>query len=251
MKRFNFIDLFSGCGGLSEGFYHSGFKALAHVEIDPTACKTLKTRMEFYKYKPEDIHIFQKDIRDENIIKDISKITKNNNIDLIIGGPPCQSYSSLGRAKDPKSMKDDPRNTLFESYERILNFFKPKVFVFENVMGLLSAKIGSEKTINIILKKLGKNYNLINDPNLMVLNSCDYGVPQIRKRVFIIGVRKDLKEEAKTIYENIRKTHFPNSSKNKSKYITVREAISDLPKLFPGEGLEKRKFKINKWNPFL
>ena len=104
-------------------------------------------------------------------------------------------------------MKDDPRNYLFETYEKILNHFKPKIFVFENVTGLLTAKLGKEKTVNIILKKLGKNYKLAKDPYEMVLNSCDYGVPQVRKRVIIIGVRKDIELEPKVIYDVIIKTH--------------------------------------------
>ena len=112
-------------------------------------------------------------------------------IDVVIGGPPCQSFSSLGRAKDENGMQDDPRNYLFESYEKILNHFKPKIFVFENVTGLLTAKLGKEKTVNVILKKLGQEYKLIKSPNDMVLNSCDYGVPQVRKRIILIGVRKD------------------------------------------------------------
>jgi DNA (cytosine-5)-methyltransferase 1 len=153
-------------------------------------------------------------------------------------------------------MKNDPRNYLFESYEKILNHFKPKIFVFENVTGLLSAKLGKEKTVNIILKKLGKDYKLIKDPNNMVLNSCDYGVPQIRKRVILIGVRKGIEIEPTEIYNNIIKTHYrPESSdkerNKKRKYVTVKEAISDLPSIKPGEGEKVIEHSINSWNDYL
>ena len=153
-------------------------------------------------------------------------------------------------------MQDDPRNYLFESYEKILNHFKPKIFVFENVTGLLSAKLGNEKTVNIILKKLGKDYKLIKSPNDMVLNSCDYGVPQVRKRVILIGVRKNIEINPTEIYNGIIKTHYnPNSSdeekKGKKKYATVKDAIYDLPTIKPGEGEKVFDHSISSWNDYL
>ena len=153
-------------------------------------------------------------------------------------------------------MQNDPRNFLFESYEKILIKFKPKIFVFENVTGLLNAKIGKEKTINIILKKLGKKYKLISNPNEMILNSCDYGVPQVRKRIILIGVRNDIKIDPKEIYNSIIKTHYnpdsnANEKSNKKKFVTVKDAISDLPHLKPGDGEKLIKHKIIKWNEFL
>ena len=153
-------------------------------------------------------------------------------------------------------MQDDPRNYLFESYEKILNHFKPKIFVFENVTGLLTAKLGKEKTVNIILKKLGQDYKLIKSPNDMVLNSCDYGVPQVRKRIILIGVRKDIGINPKEIYNGILKTHYnPDSSdegkKGKKKYATVKDAIYDLPSIKPGEGEKEVEHSVNKWNNYL
>lgn len=255
-KKFTFIDLFAGCGGLSEGFYKQDFHGLTHVEYDHFACESLRTRMKHYGYSKENISVLETDITDKNIIDQIETEINNSKVDILIGGPPCQSFSSLGRAKDENAMQDDPRNYLFESYEKILNHFKPKIFVFENVTGLLTAKLGKEKTVNIILKKLGKNYKLIKDPYKMVLNSCDYGVPQIRKRIILIGVRKDLKLEPEEIYKNIIKTHYnPESSSkekiNKQKYVTVKEAISDLPKIKPGEGTKTIKHNIKIWNDYL
>jgi DNA (cytosine-5)-methyltransferase 1 len=254
--KFTFIDLFAGCGGLSEGFYMQGFKSLTHVEIDSHACRTLKTRMNHYKYSANEISVLEKDITSEDIIELVSKEVKDQEVDALIGGPPCQSFSTLGRAKDGNGMTDDPRNFLFESYEKILNHFNPKLFVFENVTGLLSAKLGKAKTIDLILKRLGKNYKLIKDPNQMVLNSCEYGVPQIRKRVILIGVRKDIDINPKDIYKNIIKTHYTpgvldSEKKGKQKYVSVKDAIGDLPKIKPGEGVKNTKYKLNNWNPFL
>lgn len=145
MKRFTFIDLFAGCGGLSEGFYQENFKAVAHIEINSICCKTLIERMKFYNYKNAEDAVINEDITNKNIITLIDKISNNEEIDVIIGGPPCQAYSTLGRAKDKNSMQDDPRNFLFENYVKILNYYKPKVFVFENVLGILTAKIKDKR----------------------------------------------------------------------------------------------------------
>lgn len=137
MRNFNFIDLFAGCGGLSEGFYRMGYKALAHVEINPTACQTLRTRMKYYGYENYEDAVLEMDITRDDVIDRINDVVKNDKVDIIIGGPPCQAYSSLGRAKDDNAMQDDPRNFLFESYVKVLNHYSPKFFVFENVTGIL------------------------------------------------------------------------------------------------------------------
>lgn len=255
-RKLTFIDLFAGCGGLSEGFYRQGFKALTHVEYDHFACQSLRTRMRYYGYPENKISVLEKDITNDDILECIENEIKDETVDLIIGGPPCQAYSSLGRARDENGMKNDPRNFLFESYERILTHFKPKIFVFENVTGLLTARLGNQKTVDIILKILGQEYNLISNPNDMVLNSCDYGVPQVRKRIILIGVRKDIKLEPQEIYNGILKTHYnPESSEkeraNKKKFVTVKDAIFDLPSLKAGQGEIQIKHRLKNWNEFL
>ena len=213
--KHTFIDLFSGCGGLSEGFYKQGFRPLAHVERDHYSCQSLRTRMKYYGFSEKNINVIEKDITDQNILQTIKKIINNSKIDVILGGPPCQSFSSLGRAKDENSMKYDPRNYLFESYKKILDYFKPSIFLFENVTGLLTAKFNGKKVIDIIIKKLGKNYIISNDVSKMVLNSVEYGVPQIRKRVFLIGIKKGINYDINRIFNNIIKTHYaPNAKKN-------------------------------------
>lgn len=250
---YNFVDLFAGCGGLSEGFYRENFKALAHVEINKTACDTLKSRMKFYGYSNFDDEVLNVDITYSKINDLIDNAVKGREVDLIVGGPPCQAYSSLGRAQDDNAMKDDPRNYLFESYIHVLHHLNPKIFVFENVTGLLSAKINGHKIVNTILKKLGEKYTLIDNPKDMVLNSADYGVPQIRKRIIIVGVRKDLPFNANEIYSSIIKTHsdLKSSEDNIEKYVTVKEAIADLPFLKSGEGADVTEFKSKENNSFL
>ena len=251
-RKFTFIDLFAGCGGLSEGFYMENFEALAHVEIDAVACKTLKTRMDYYGYPNSENAVLEADITSPDMIARIENAVNGAEVDVIIGGPPCQSFSSLGRAKDDNGMKDDPRNYLFESYVKILNHFLPKFFVFENVTGLLTATLNGEHIVNRITKELGKHYKV----KLEVLNSANYGVPQIRKRVIIIGVREDIPLDIDTVYSSVVKTHYdPEMSDAKrcglKKYVTVRDAIEELPKIFPGQGAKTVPFKSKRNNEFL
>lgn len=251
-KIYNFIDLFAGCGGLSEGFYAEGFNALAHVEINPVACKTLKTRMSHYGYTDVDKAVLELDITREDVIEKIDEAVEGRHVDIIIGGPPCQAYSSLGRAKDDNAMQDDPRNYLFENYVKVLNHYLPKIFVFENVIGMLTAKIDGKHIIENILKALGENY----DVELRVLNSANYGVPQIRKRVIIIGVKKGLSLSAKDVHDGIIKTHYdPEMSEEERKglkrFVTVKDAIEELPALRPGQGEKSIQFISKRDNEFL
>lgn len=256
VRKYNFIDLFAGCGGLSEGFYKQGYNALAHVEINPTACKTLRTRMKYYGYENAEEAVLELDITREDVIDCIEKTVKEKEVDVIIGGPPCQAYSSLGRAKDDNAMRDDPRNYLFESYVKVLNHYKPKFFVFENVTGMLSAKINGEYIVNRIIEALGENYKVKFDPRMNVLNSANYGVPQIRKRVIIIGVRNDIDFEPEEMYASIIKTHYDPEMPEKEreglkKYVTVKDAIGELPALRPGQGESRVPFKYSMDNEFL
>lgn len=256
MRNFNFIDLFAGCGGLSEGFYRMGYKALAHVEINPTACQTLRTRMKYYGYENYEDAVLEMDITRDDVIDRINDVVKDEKVDIIIGGPPCQAYSSLGRAKDDNAMQDDPRNFLFESYVKVLNHYLPKFFVFENVTGILTAKINGKHIINTIVEALGENYNVKFDPKMMVLNSANYGVPQIRKRVIIVGVRKDISITPEEIYEGIIKTHYDPEMADKDaaglkKYVTVRDAIEELPPIHPGGGKPIIEFISKRDNEFL
>ncbi len=235
-RKYTFIDLFAGCGGLSEGFYQKGFKALLHLEIDKTACETLKARMRHYQYQEAEIErsVLCDDITRAGIISEIDSRVEGD-VDVLVGGPPCQAFSSVGRARDPNSMRDDPRNYLFENYIAILNHFKPKMFVFENVKGILTAKPNGGFIFPKIIERMRENYDVVSDAKILLLNASNYGVPQNRERIIIIGVRKDLNLDAKDIYRRLKKTN----GEGLRPFYTVRDAISDLPKLRPGEGAEK------------
>ena len=253
MKKYTFIDLFAGCGGLSEGFYKQGYKSLLHLEIDGAACKTLRTRMKHYGYSDEEIEdaVLCADITSDGIIEEIDK-RLHEDVDIIIGGPPCQAFSTVGRAQSPDSMNSDPRNYLFENYLQILNHIKPKMFIFENVKGILSAKPKGVKIFDIIVREMSKTYNIVSDPKTILLNAADYGVPQIRERVTIIGVRKDIDFiDVKDIYASIPKSHSDTDT-SLPNYVTVGEAILDLPKLNPGEGENEQRVKpLKRKNDYL
>lgn len=251
MKTFNYIDLFAGAGGLSEGFIRAGFNPIAHVEMNKDACDTLKTRVAYYwlkeKGKAEDYYNYLKSnnkIKEElwnrvpeNIInsvinKEISKESlpeifkaiDNNlnkaNVDLIIGGPPCQAYSVVGRAR--KDMESDPRNHLYKYYVQFLEKYQPKMFVFENVPGILSAKNGEylEKIFKAV-KNVGYEVGI---PPKNHLNAKDFGVLQDRKRVIIIGWKKEL---------NLSYPEFETKEQN---FQILEDLFSDLKTLKNGEG---------------
>lgn len=255
-KKYTFIDLFAGCGGLSEGFYRQGFKALAHVEIDHWACETLRTRMKFYGYKDYNREVIEHDITSDDILERIDNAVNGRTVDIIIGGPPCQAYSTAGRVRDGKKMASDPRNYLFESYVKILEYYSPKFFVFENVTGLLSAQVKNAPIFPKVLKALGNKYKVIGNPEVLVHNTADYGVPQLRKRVIIIGVRKDIDKSAEKLYESVIKTHWnpetlSNEKKGKKRFVDVRQAIGDLPSVEPGQDASTEDFDYPCNNEFL
>ncbi|MBF1446223.1 MULTISPECIES: DNA cytosine methyltransferase [Prevotella] len=255
-KKYTFIDLFAGCGGLSEGFYRQGFKALSHVEMDHWACETLRTRMKFYGYKDYNREVIEHDITSDDILERIDNAVNGRTVDIIIGGPPCQAYSTAGRVRDGKKMASDPRNYLFESYVKILEYYSPKFFVFENVTGLLSAQVKNAPIFPKVLKALGNKYNVIGNPEVLVHNTADYGVPQLRKRVIIIGVRKDIDKSAEELYKSIIKTHWnpetlSNEKKGKKRFVDVRQAIGDLPSVEPGQDASTEDFDYPCNNEFL
>ena len=176
-EKLNVIDLFCGCGGMSYGLQKAGLNVIAGIDVWDKAIESYKQNMDHLsiccdltQLPPEE---FQKQYNKNNI-----------NIDVIVGGPPCQGFSIAGK-RDIK----DPRNSLFMEYVKYLDFFKPKVFIMENVMGILSMKNeNKENVINIICDLLNQNYNTI----VCKLYASDFGVPQNRRRVLIIGIRKDL-----------------------------------------------------------
>lgn len=247
-KKWNTIDLFAGCGGLTEGFEQSGFfENLACVEWEEAPATNLKNRLKCkWKYTCVDEKVMVFDIqRTDELIngwndekykhhKGLKELCSKKSVDVIIGGPPCQAYSMAGRVNKANKMEDDYRNYLFESYLKVVEYFKPKVFVFENVEGMLSATPGGKPVVDLITDGFNKiGYEITSDlKNIALLNLADYGVPQNRKRVIIIGINRsnfegDHQEILKDFYINIL-----NKYKVKSK-LTVGDVLDDLPKLYP------------------
>lgn len=256
-----FIDIFAGAGGLSEGFIRAGFEPVGHIEMDKNACMTIKTRMAYHNLKKnknlnlyidylngsisrDQLHNFISDelinktvINEElstNTISNVIKIIENNlnnlncnSIDVVVGGPPCQSYSLVGRARDYSQMEIDPRNYLYKLYIRILKAFRPDIFVFENVTGIISAKNG--KIFQDLKYKLDEiGYSI----EYKLLNTAYFGVLQNRKRVILIGWKKgkDLK--------------FPEFDNVQHRW-TVNDMFQDLPQLKAGEIMKTGQYSGN------
>jgi DNA (cytosine-5)-methyltransferase 1 len=180
-KEIGVLDLFCGAGGLSEGFKQAGFKILLGIDSDNAALETFRENHPGTGIISGDIREIERD--------DVARETSDKKIDVIIGGPPCQGFSMAG-----KRQPNDPRNSLFREYLRLVKEIRPKVFVMENVRGLLSMKNASgRRVIDIILGEFGKlkDYNTI----CYSVNAAEYGVPQMRKRIFVIGVKKSLNFE--------------------------------------------------------
>ncbi|MGE3320585.1 MAG: DNA cytosine methyltransferase [Candidatus Berkiella sp.] len=246
---YTFIDLFAGCGGLSEGFHKAdSFEFVAAVEWENDPALNLINRLENkWKERKASDKVLIFDIQRTTELfygwssdskygshRGLNDIVKDKTIDIIIGGPPCQAYSLAGRAQDKNSMKDDYRNYLFESYVKVVDKYKPKIFVFENVIGLLSAKPKDEYVIDLIRNEFDNHgYAIISDLKKYALQDLTlFGVPQKRNRVIIIGIRKDLCVDTEAVLKDFY-ANILNSYHEPLK--TVDEAISDLPKLFPIE----------------
>jgi len=257
IKKITFIDLFAGCGGLTEGFLKSGkYEPLAHIEWDPQIASVLKQRLKskwgisrkrlndevitfdlqktkellYGNWKEDTLKSFAK-YNSQSIMKNGLNGTINKSVDLIIGGPPCQAYSIAGRAQDSNSMKDDYRNYLFEGFVNIVDHFKPSMFLFENVPGMLSAKPGNKNVTERIyeaFKKIG--YSIICPSKLKnaILDSSEFGVPQKRRRVIIIGIKKNKYNinVLDDIYEDLKCIKTVNKK-------TVKDAIFNYPKIYP------------------
>lgn len=251
----NTIDLFAGCGGLTEGFKKSGhYKMLAAVEWDKDAHSTLVNRLQnSYGYKNAAHQCILADIQDtDSLIHGKNKIdqfpahiglnglVKDQKVDVIIGGPPCQAYSIAGRIRDKNGMQDDYRNYLFESYMAVVDHFRPSACIFENVPGMLSASPGGKSIIDRITSAFHKSgYEIsTNFRAQATIDISKFGVPQKRKRVIIAAFRRNTFKNP----ENVVNTFYKNLSLEKSSSVaTVGEAIGQLPKLYPLESPTKRK----------
>lgn len=249
-NKIHTLELFAGCGGLMDGFQQEGhFDTLACVEWEKYPAQTLAERLKKkWKHKKADSEVVRFDIQRTQELLDgfddpeygaslgLKKIVGDKSVDVIIGGPPCQAYSLAGRIRDAKGMKDDYRNYLFESYIRIVNYFKPKFFVFENVVGMLSAAPDGTPIVDRIRKAFkDAGYRVIDDFKNALFDVADFGIPQHRKRVIILGVREDAFNTSKNdVCSEILKAFYKEQMPLlKTMPKTVDEAIGDLPKLYP------------------
>ena len=266
--KYRMIDLFAGCGGLEEGFLKSGkYEDIAAVEWLLPQVNTLRKRLKT-KWKMEDAEerVMCFDIRREEelfygwedagtapkseILPDGKKsryktgpygsgkgldyfVGQAGGIDIIIGGPPCQAYSVAGRVRDGNGMKDDYRNYLFEHYLSVVDRYKPKAFLFENVPGLLSAIPDGTPITDLIragFESIG--YEIVDDLKTYAkIDASDYGVPQNRERIIILGVKKDRVKDPQALLRDFYTTVLPKYKAPRKK--SVGEAIGDLPALYP------------------
>ncbi|WP_019519070.1 DNA cytosine methyltransferase [Faucicola boevrei] len=244
---YRFIDLFAGCGGLSEGFHkNENFEFVSAVEWEKEPVANLIHRLKTkYNEQNADKQVLRFDIqRTDELLsgwqndkeygsnQGLDFLVNHKPIDVIIGGPPCQAYSMAGRVQDKNGMKDDYRNYLFESYVKVVQHYQPKLFVFENVVGMLSAKPKDTLVIDLIRDEFDKHgYAIVSDLKKFALQDLTrFGVPQKRRRVIIIGIRKGLCANPKAILQDFYTNILPKYYKPLK---TVQEAIGDLPKLYP------------------
>jgi len=229
------LDTFAGAGGFSLGFEQAGCVISGAVEMDDWASSTFAYNHPLAKVITKDIRLLKD--------KELCSQFKNNAPDIILGGPPCQGFSIANINKgDPK----DPRNTLFQEFIRLGKLFSPQVMVMENVPNLINIKTETHENVTDIIKMELSNlgYNVYMD----ILSAIDYGVPQIRKRLFIIASKKILKNPFPV------KTHDVNCyglfSVSLKKTPTLWEAISDLPEIEAREGHEEMDYTNNPQNEY-
>lgn len=258
VRKLNFIDLFAGAGGLSEGFVRAGYTPLAHIEMDHYACDTLRTRAAFHWLKNNDkLDVYKKYLYEKQekengeklwdqvppevintviqatigektmpeIFDKVDKLKGSQQVDIIIGGPPCQAYSVAGRARMGKAVEKDPRNELYKYYVKFLERYQPKMFVFENVLGIRTAKGGAPfKDLQRLVRELG--YEI----EWHIQTASEHGVLQHRQRVIIIGWKLNDNNGKPTAF------HYPALKPKGNKYEVLKDLFSDLPKRKSGEG---------------
>lgn len=281
---YKMIDLFAGCGGLEDGFMQSGkYEDIAAVEWLLPQTKTLINRLKTkWGIADADDRVMCFDIQKEeqlfqgwsdDAVAPTREILPNgkasryktgpygkskgldyyvNNaggIDIIIGGPPCQAYSVAGRVRDENGMKDDYRNYLFEHYLSVVNRYRPKVFIFENVPGLLSAMPDGTPITKLIREGFdGIGYEITDDiKKYAKINASDYGVPQHRERLIILGIRKDVCDQPQNVLKEFYTQILPGYQCDHK--VTVEEAIGDLPAIYPLVAEAKSPLRIGYTKP--
>ena len=253
-KQYTFIDLFAGAGGLSEGFIRAGFEPIAHIEMKKDACDTLKTRSAFhYLRKNGQLSVYEEYLKNKKegtdgtdlwrqvpngvtdtvicaaigkdtikgIFDKVDKLKGCRDVDLVIGGPPCQAYSVAGRARMGKAVETDPRNDLYKYYVQFLEKYNPKMFVFENVLGIITAKRGEPfADLKRLVGELG--YQM----EARVQTASEHGVLQNRQRVIIVGWKKNASG----------RYGYPDMDIEDMPYKVMDDLFADLPERKAGEG---------------
>ena len=257
-ETYTFIDLFAGAGGLSEGFIRAGYEPIAHIEMDHYACDSLRTRAAFHYLNDNgQLNIYEEYLKNkkektdgtwlwnkvpkhiiESVIQEaigketlpilfgkVDKLCNGKKIDLIIGGPPCQAYSVAGRARLGRKIEQDPRNDLYKFYVEFLKRYKPKMFVFENVLGILTAKGGEPfKDLMRLVREL--DYEI----DFREQIASQHGVLQKRHRVIIVGWQNKRETSENTTY------HYPQLGEEEQHYKIMKDLFCDLPIINAGEG---------------
>ena len=250
MNKIRFIDLFSGCGGLLDGFLQSGiFEHVASVEWEKAPVDTLRKRLKTrWGVVDADESVIRFDMqRTDELLNGFDdpeygkhvgllKLLGNKKVDVVIGGPPCQAYSVAGRVSVDQSLKPDYRNFLFEYYLKVVDALQPKAFIFENVPGMLSAMPDGTPIINLIKRDIeNKGFEIIESiGDFAVINASDYMVPQNRKRVILLGLNKKVFTNSKERQLLIKKFYEEILPSFKGdRILTVEDAIGDLPPCLP------------------
>lgn len=266
--KYNIIDLFAGCGGLLDGFLQTGkYNDIAAIEWEKYPVETLRNRLSTkWNVSNANERVMHFDIQREDELfngwvddpkflnhRGLDALVEdyNNKVDLIIGGPPCQAYSVAGRVRDSNGMNDDYRNYLFEHYLSIVNRYRPKLFIFENVPGMLSAMPDGTPITDLIRRDLSAiGYDIVDDiKGLAQLDASEFGVPQNRSRIILLGVNKDYFKSPEEIFNIFYKQLLPKYKLGKK--ISVKEAIGDLPNCIPSFDEVNHKNKISHSTPDL
>ena len=210
----NAIDLFTGCGGLSKGFMDAGFDIIVGVDNDQAALNT-------FAKNHNGAVAMKADLSKQETFDEIKRIAGDRKIDVIIAGPPCQGFSLTG----PRNF-DDERNKLYLAVIEMVKQYQPKAFIIENVPGMATLYEGQIKE-EILRRFTNMGYNI----NCKILCAADYGVPQMRKRLIFMGIRKD-----------IGVPKFPDPILSPENYLTCRDAVSDLPSLVNDMGADESQY---------
>ena len=250
------LDLFAGAGGLSEGFVQAGCNVVSCIEMDKASCNTLRTRAIYHALKERNrleeyrdyilgrvsrvdlIERFElQQARDSviraeitqgthaGLIREIKRKLEGRKLDIIVGGPPCQAYSYIGRARDKQNMQGDKRNYLYKYYVEFLKELRPKVFIFENVPGLETAGGGHHLShMRDVMKNAGY------ETGYDILNAADFGVPQNRKRIILLGWSEDSGIKAYPHFKGVDRSYL------------VKDFLTDLPPITAGDQVTFKKY---------